>query len=84
MTSFHDQLHLDDPAVLARTIFIDTFDVRATDFDIDQATQQRLYDSGRRAATRFLDGSDRSPGWDFADYVARHRTIGPVTEPAPV
>ena len=74
MTSFHDQLHLDDPAVVARTIFIDTLNVRATDFDIDRATEQLLFDSGRRAATKFLDGGDRRPGWDFADYVARYRT----------
>ena len=24
MTNFHDQMHIDDPAVLARTIFVDT------------------------------------------------------------
>jgi NTE family protein len=84
MTSFHDQLHLDDPAVVARTIFIDTFNVRATDFDIDRATQQRLYDSGRRAASKFLDGGDGRPAWDFAQYVARHRTPGEVTAPATV
>jgi len=81
MTSFHDQLHLDDPAVVARTIFIDTFNVRATDFDIDPTTQQRLYDSGRQAATKFLDGDEHRPAWDFADYVARHRT-GTATAPA--
>ena len=84
MTSFHDQLHLDDPAVVARTIFVDTLNVRATDFDIDRSTQQQLYDSGRRAATKFLDGGDGRPGWDFADYVARHRSAGTVTEHAPV
>jgi NTE family protein len=75
MTSFHDQMHLDDPSVIARTIFVDTLDVRATDFDIDRATQQRLYDSGRTAASRFLDG------WDFAAYVAEHRTPGRATAP---
>jgi NTE family protein len=68
MTTFHDQLHLDDPSVIARTIFIDTMNVRSTDFDIDRATQQLLYDRGRRAAERFLDG------WDFAAYVRRYRS----------
>ena len=24
MTNFHDQMHIDDPAVLARTMFVDT------------------------------------------------------------
>ena len=84
MTSFHDQQHLDDPAVVARTIFVDTLNVRATDFDIDRTTQQQLYDSGRRAATKFLDGGDGRPAWDFADYVARHRTAGAATVHAPV
>jgi NTE family protein len=84
MTSFHDQLHLDDPSVLARTIFIDTLKVRSTDFDIDRTTQQRLYDSGRRAATKFLDGDDRRPGWDFDDYVDRYRRPGALSTPAPV
>jgi NTE family protein len=74
MTSFHDQLHLEEPGVVARTIFIDTLKVRSTDFDIDRATQQLLYDSGRRAATRFLDGSEQRRGWDFAEYVARYRS----------
>jgi NTE family protein len=28
--------------------------VRATDFDIDRATQDQLYENGRKAATDFL------------------------------
>jgi NTE family protein len=77
MTTFHDQLHLDEPSVLARTIFIDTSNVRSTDFDIDRSTQERLYESGRRAAGDFLDR------WDFGAYVERHRsgsTPGPKRE----
>lgn len=67
MTSFHDHLHLDDPCVVRRTIFVDTFGVRATDFEIDTATKTRLYENGRHAAGRFLDR------WDFDRYVEECR-----------
>jgi hypothetical protein len=64
MVGFHDQLRLDDPSVLARTISVDTLSVRPTDFDIDPQTQVSLYENGRRAATDFLDGVGGLPGWD--------------------
>ncbi len=54
MQSWSDQMHLDDPAVLARTIFVDTFGINATDFSIDRPTQEKLYQSGRSAAEKFL------------------------------
>jgi NTE family protein len=54
MQSWNDQMHLNDPAVLKRTIFVDTFGVNATDFSIDRSTQQKLFVSGRQAAERFL------------------------------
>jgi NTE family protein len=54
MQSWHDELRLADPLVQRRTIFVDTFGVKATDFHIDRATQQRLYENGRDAAERFL------------------------------
>ncbi len=57
MQSWHDQMHLNDPTVLRRTIFVDTFGVNATDFSIDKSTQQRLFESGRTAAERFLASS---------------------------
>jgi NTE family protein len=68
MTSFHDQMHIDDPAVLARTMFVDTEGVRATDFDINRPTQDRLYESGRQAATKFLER------WSFAQYKRKFRS----------
>lgn len=71
MTSFYDQMHLDNPAVLARTIFVDTAKVKATDFGIDTATQDLLYQNGRAAATRFLQT------WDFGSYVQSFRSAGP-------
>lgn len=70
LTSFHDALYVNRADVQARTIFVDTFGVRATDFDLDRDTQQRLYDSGRRAAETFLGT------WSFEDYVATYRTPG--------
>ena len=54
MQGWHDELRLADPLVQRRTIFVDTFGVKATDFDIDRSTQQRLYESGRTAAESFL------------------------------
>jgi NTE family protein len=68
MTSFYDQMHLDGAAVLDRTIFVDTFGVKATDFDLDAATRDRLYASGRSAAEKFLSS------WDFESYIRKHRT----------
>lgn len=67
MTSFHDQIHIDDPATIARTIFVDTFGVRATDFEIDEAMQETLFRSGQDAAAEFLKD------WDFARYAERYR-----------
>jgi NTE family protein len=74
MTSFFDRMHLNEPSVLARTIFVDTMGVKATDFEIDQDTQQQLYRNGRAAAERFLDGGDGRPAWNFDAYVERFRT----------
>jgi NTE family protein len=76
MGGFHDRGHLDDPDVLARTIFVDTGKVRTTDFDLDEATQRWLFDRGRLAAERFLDGHDDQPAWDFDAYVDRFRRPG--------
>jgi NTE family protein len=74
MTNFHDQMHLDDPAVLARTIFVDSMKIRATDFDLDQTDRDHLFENGRAAATAFLDGTETWPAWDFDAYVQKYRT----------
>jgi NTE family protein len=68
MTNFHDQMHIDDESVLARTVFIDTLAVSATDFDLDEDTQRALFENGRHAASEFL------AGWNFDRYVATYRT----------
>lgn len=49
-----DQIHLDDPAVVAQTIFVDTKDVMTTDFDLSRQQQQMLYEAGRAGAKKFL------------------------------
>lgn len=61
----HDQMHVDDPATAARTIFIETFKFKATDFDIKPHAQELLYESGKAAAKTFLKG------WDFAAWRKR-------------
>ncbi|HEU4347710.1 MAG TPA: hypothetical protein VFR35_07975 [Actinoplanes sp.] len=61
MTGFYDRMHINRPAVVERTIFVDTSGVRATDFGLTRDTAERLFESGRTAADRFLDT------WDFED-----------------
>ena len=68
MTNFHDQMHIDDPSVLARTMFVDTRHVKATDFDIDEPSQDMLFTNGR---ARRREVPVR---WDFDRYVAEFRT----------
>ena len=68
LTSFRDGMHIDDPAVQARTIFVDTAGVRSIDFDLDDPTRQSLYESGRSAAAGFLST------WDFEQYTATYRS----------
>jgi len=81
MTGFYDRMHIEDPSVLARTIFVDTMNVRATDFDIDEKTQQKLYENGRLGATHFLDGTGEWPAWNWDDYLESNGTARtPVTE----
>ncbi len=68
MTSWYDGMHIDRPDVCARTIFVDTFGISATSFDLTAAQQERLFQSGRAAATKFL------ASWNFDEYVAKYRT----------
>ena len=49
-----DQGYLAQPSVQARSIEVDSLGVSPFDFEIDTATAERLYESGRRAATAFL------------------------------
>jgi NTE family protein len=58
----HDQIHIDDPCAQMRTVFVDTFDIKSTDFDITREAQERLLESGRNYAKEFLKE------WDFKKY----------------
>ncbi|HVL99315.1 MAG TPA: patatin-like phospholipase family protein [Egibacteraceae bacterium] len=73
MTSFHDRLHLESKEAVDRTIFIDTKGVRSTDFSLDRPTQRRLFESGQKAAEKFLDGGPGREPWSFDAYLERHR-----------
>lgn len=70
--SAQDQRHLDDPCVVARTIFVDTMKVQSTDFDIDADTRDRLYANGRAATERFLGR------WDFEEFLRMCGPAGPA------
>lgn len=59
MINAHDQMHVDDPRNTTRTIFVETFKIKATDFDITPKEQARLFESGQNAAKKFLKA------WDF-------------------
>jgi NTE family protein len=56
MQSWSDQMHMADPGVVARTIFVDTLGVNATDFGITPPVQDELYQNGRKAAQKWLAG----------------------------
>lgn len=60
--SAHDKMHLDDPCAEARTMFVDTFDIKATHFDITAGEQRALFTSGQKTAQDFLKE------WDFKQY----------------
>lgn len=62
MMNGHDQRHLDDPCTQARTVFVDTLNIQATDFDIKRSQQDVLFANGQKAAKKFLKT------WDFAHY----------------
>jgi len=62
LTSAHDQMHIDSPSTQKRTIFIDTFDIKATNFSITPQQQRALYQSGGTEASAFIKT------WDFASW----------------
>jgi NTE family protein len=69
MTNFHDQMYLDQPSVVDRTIFVDCGKLRATDFDLSDGDKRMLFDNGRAAAEKFLST------WDFEAYKAKYRQV---------
>jgi NTE family protein len=65
LLGWHDRAHINDPAVCARTIFVDTFGISPVAFDLDAEQRDRLYGSGRSAAEKFL------AEWNFEEYKKR-------------
>lgn len=63
----HDWRNVDEPAVRSRTIFVDTGDVEATDFGIDEQTRTTMLQTADQATRDFLSR------WDFTDYRRQHR-----------
>jgi len=63
MVSGHDRMYIADDCVQQRTMFIDTFKIPATRFDVTEVEQSALLSSGVRAAEAFLEG------WDFEEHV---------------
>ncbi|WP_460768941.1 patatin-like phospholipase family protein [Mariniluteicoccus flavus] len=49
-----DARHIDEPATVARTIFVDTGDVSGTDFAMAREKQAKLVAWGRQATEKFL------------------------------
>lgn len=75
LMGFYDGMHIESADAVARTIFIDTGSVRTTQFDLTAADRDLLYENGRTAAIRFLDGTEGSPGWDFERYIREFRPL---------
>lgn len=57
-----DSIHINDPEVTARTVFVDTTGYRSTDFDISREQKLNLFDRGAQAGEHFLTGRDGQAG----------------------
>ena len=66
MCEAHDRLYLEQ-ADFARTIAVPTLGVSTTDFNLAPDRAEALYESGRTAARKFLEG------WNFDGYIAEFR-----------
>lgn len=62
----HDRAHLDRESVASRTVFVETGQVRVTDFHLSRDTREELFENGRHAAREFLRD------WDYARWQAAH------------
>jgi NTE family protein len=78
LTGFYDRMHVQDPSVVARTIFIDTGDIKATDFDLTDKQRDQLFASGQKAAENFLAGGGGQPPWSWELYKKTYRTAAPA------
>jgi NTE family protein len=66
-----DQAYLNQPWVKERTFEVDGLGVSPFDFTIDRRTAERLFGSGRRAATEFLERVQATDGVQATDAEAR-------------
>ncbi|MBO4274569.1 hypothetical protein [Microbispora triticiradicis] len=67
MINAHDLYALDEPAVGARTIFVNTGGVNATDFNLDRAGRRTLFGNGKQAAEKFMET------WSWDEYLDKYR-----------
>lgn len=78
MQGAHDRVHVADPSVASRTIFVDTTGFSATDFSLTAADKTTLFTNGNTSGERFLDCWSWD-AWKRGDYasllnaVAAHR-----------
>ena len=77
MTNAHDQVHVDRPSVVSRTVFVETSGVRSTDFRLSPETKRGLFDNGVTAASKFLST------WDFPAWQRRYGARCSHTETSP-
>lgn len=61
-TNGHDQRHINNPATLARTMFVEVGKIKSIDFNLNKSQQDFLYENGRSAAKKFLKN------WDYETY----------------
>ena len=73
MTGFYDRMYVDDPDIQARTIFVDTGTIQATDFGLTDEQRDMLFANGRNAAKKFFDGGDGRPPWSLKAYNEQFR-----------
>ena len=73
MTGFYDRMYVDDPDIQARTIFVDTGTIQATDFGLTDEQRDMLFENGRSAAKKFFDGGDGRPPWSLKAYNEQFR-----------
>jgi NTE family protein len=71
MLAGHDQTHLNQPWVCARTIAVESTNVGVLDFDTPRGRLEELYDNGYAAAQKFLST------WDWPAYLERFRPRDP-------
>ena len=67
MLEAHDRMYL-EAADYVRTVAIDNLGVGTTEFTLSPERAEELYQSGRKAATAFLDA------WSFSRYIEEYRT----------